>query len=635
MSEDLLRESEEKYRFLAESSPEAIFLIDTNGFMTYLNTTAAIQFKADPSEIIGKHLKDIFPPDMAQENLAEIQNVISTKQPMYLEKEMKFPTGIIWLANRLTPVIKDNQVVSVLGLSIIITKQKMAELELRKVSRAVEQGPASVMITNIEGNINYVNQKFIELTGYLKEEVIGKNPKILNSGYHDSNFYENLWNTILSGKNWSGEIQNKKKNGEFYWVSVLISPLINSNGDITDFVAVKEDITEKKIMVSELIYAKEKAESANKLKDAFIANISHEIRTPLTGILGMSSLIRGIIPGEIKQEDEELFEGIELSSQRLIRTIDLILNYSRLQIGDYPLFPKNIDLFSICRNLTNQYSIEAKNKFIELIFQNKCDESIILADEGSVIMSISNLIGNAIKFSSRGSIHLILFKDNDDSIVLNVVDTGIGIGEDYLDKIFEPYRQEQTGYGRAYDGVGLGLALVKKVLNLNGAEITLKSIKGEGTTFSVNFGKAVKIDEGSIGKVSASNISKISQKISKTLILIVEDDSINQMTIKRFLDKSYNSILSKSSGEAIDLLKNNKIDLILMDISIQGERNGLELTKDLKSSKKYSHIPVIAITGHAFEVDRQNAMESGCDNFLAKPFSQLELLDMVNLYLPQ
>jgi CheY-like chemotaxis protein len=132
-----------------------------------------------------------------------------------------------------------------------------------------------------------------------------------------------------------------------------------------------------------------------------------------------------------------------------------------------------------------------------------------------------------------------------------------------------------------------------------------------------------------------SKISPVSEKLHKPLILIVEDDSINQMTIKRFLDKSYDSIVSKSSGAAIDLLRNNKIDLILMDISILGEKNGLELTKDLKSSKEYSHIPVIAITGAAFEVDRQNALESGCDNFLAKPFSKLELLDMINLYLPE
>jgi PAS domain S-box-containing protein len=635
LSEDLLRESEEKYRFLAESSPEAIFLIDSNGYMIYLNTTAAIQFNSDPSDIIGKHLKDIFPPDQAQENLAEMQNVISTKQPMYLEKEMKFPNGSQWLANRLTPVIKDNKVVSVLGLSIIITKQKMAELELRKVSRAVEQGPASVVITDINGNIDYVNEKFCDLTGYSKEEVIGKNPSILSSGNHDKKFYEDLWNTILSGKNWSGEMQNTKKNGELYWESALISPLINSNGDITNFVAVKEDITEKKKLLSALIEAKDKAEKANKLKDAFIANISHEIRTPLTGILGMAGLIRDIIPGKIKKEDEELFEGIEYSSQRLIRTVDLILNYSRLQVGDYPLFPKKIDLSSICSNLAKQYSMEAGNKNIDLIFQNNCDGSIILADESSVIMSISNLIGNATKFSSRGSIHLILYKDKNDSIILDVSDTGIGIGEEYLDKIFEPYRQEQMGYGRAYDGVGLGLALVKKVLTLNGAEITVKSIKGEGTTFSVNFGKAVLSGDLTMGKIPVSTIPKISKKIPKPLILIVEDDSINQMTIKRFLDKHYDSIVSKSSGEAINLLKNNKIDLILMDISILGEKNGLELTKDLKSSKKYSHIPVIAITGHAFEVDRQNAMESGCDNFLAKPFNKQELLDIVALYLPK
>jgi PAS domain S-box-containing protein len=501
------------------------------------------------------------------------------------------------------------------------------------LSRAVENSSASVVMTNYSGDIEYVNQKFCDLTGYSNEEVIGKNPRIMKSGYHEKLFYENLWDTLLAGNNWNGEILNKKKNGDLYWESALISPLLNKDGDITDFVAIKEDITEKKNMISALIEAKEKAESANKLKDAFIANISHEIRTPLNGILGMASLIREIIPGEIKKEDEELFEGIEYSSQRLIRTVDLILNYSRLQVGEYPLFPKKIDIASICENMVREFKIQANDKLIDLSFQNKCENTIIIADESSIVMAISNLIGNAIKFSANGKIKLIFYKNNIDERILDVIDTGIGISEEYLVKIFEPFLQEQIGYCRSYDGVGLGLALVKRVLDLNGATISVKSKKEKGSTFSINFGKA----KESVGKKiilkGKSYITPVIEKPSRALVLIVEDDAINQRTITRFIENNYNTIVTNTSEIAIDILQNKKIDLILMDISIKGNKNGLELTEELKSSKEFSHIPIIAITAYAFEVDKQNALECGCDNYLAKPFSQKELLDMIGLYL--
>jgi PAS domain S-box-containing protein len=464
------------------------------------------------------------------------------------------------------------------------------------------------------------------MTGYSKEDVIGENPRIWKSGIHDKLFYENLWNTLLSGKNWNGEMMNKKKNGELFWQSVLISPLINVNGDITHFVAVKEDITEKKNMISELIEAKEMAESANRLKDAFIANISHEIRTPLNGLLGMSGLIRDTFHGIIKKEDEELFVGIDFSSKRIIRTVDMILNYSRLQVGKFPVFRKNMDLPIVCENLIREYSKAAQQKSLDLVFRNDCVSAKIFADEFSITMAISNLIDNAIKFTLEGSVQILLYKRKDDDIILDVKDTGIGIGADYLDKIFEPYLQEQMGYGRAYEGVGLGLSLVKKVLNLNDAGISMTSEKGVGTTFSINFGKEVKSAEK---EVESTKVPFLHQAQNNFVVLIVEDDPLNQVTIKRFVGGKYKSIITDSSDEALDILKNNKVDLILMDISIKGQMNGLDLTRKLKSSKKFSHIHILAITAHAFEEDKQNALSAGCDDFISKPFSKQLLLERI------
>jgi len=343
----------------------------------------------------------------------------------------------------------------------------------------------------------------------------------------------------------------------------------------------------------------------------------------------MASLIKDSFLDVLTKEDEELFDGIDISSQRLIRTVDLILNYSRLQVGEYPLYRKKIDLFSVCQNLVREYAVEAKTKSVDLTFQNDCMDTSVFADEYSITMAISNLLSNAVKFTNKGSINLTLHQNNSDEIILAVKDTGIGIGEEYLDKIFEPYYQENMGYARAYDGIGLGLALVRKMLDLNNAKVFVESKKGEGASFYINFGKVIKPVEKIIEIAGISDIPRASEK---PVVLIVEDDFVNQTTVKRFIEKSYGSIIADSSDNALMILKKEKIDLILMDISINGEKNGLELTKELKMSKEFSHIPVIAITAHAFEEDKQNALDAGCDSFLAKPFTKESLLEMIKVF---
>jgi PAS domain S-box-containing protein len=628
ISEEALKESELKYRLLYDNNPHSMWVFDTEtlNFLT-VNNAAIKKYGYSREEFLSMTIKDIRPSEDIYYLLKKFFESNDELQ-RFENARHKLKDGSIIYAEIHSHSIKYENKNARLVLTYDVTDRKKAETELLKVSRAVEQGPNSVVITNQEGIIEYVNLKFCEMSGYSKEDVIGKNPRIWKSEEHDNLFYEDLWNTLLSGKNWNGEILNKRKNGELFWQSVLISPLINDNGDITNFVAVKEDITEKKNMISELIDAKEMAESANRLKDAFIANISHEIRTPLNGLLGMSGLIRDTFHGNIKKEDEELFVGIDFSSKRIIRTVDMILNYSRLQVGKYPVFRKNMELNLVCENLVREYTNAAQHKSLDLDFQNNCGVTNIFADEYSISMAVSNLIDNAIKFTQKGFVKIILYKANDE-IILDVKDSGIGISNNYLDKIFEPYLQEQMGYGRAYEGVGLGLSLVKKVLNLNDADISIVSEKGMGTTFSINFGKEVEFFEKDQIQNKVSSVSSVKGEL---IVLIIEDDILNQVTIKKFIGNKYNTIITDSSDDALDILKVKKVDLILMDISIKGQKNGLELTKALKTSKEFSHIPIIAITAHAFEEDKQNALGAGCDEFLPKPFSKILLLDIIAEY---
>jgi PAS domain S-box-containing protein len=510
-----------------------------------------------------------------------------------------------------------------------LDKEKLRESENR-MRMIIEGTPHLFFYTqDTKGNVTYISPSITHITGHSVEAWLEQSHWFVTNNELNKKAKE-ITHSHLRGEFTEGpilvEIEHADKHPvllESYECPIII------DGVVVGLQGVAHDITERKRAELELLKAKEKAESANKLKDAFIANISHEIRTPLNGILGMTNLIRGIIPGKIKDEDEELFTGIEYSSQRIIRTIDMILNYSRLQVGEFPMYRTKINLASICINLIREYSTPAKYKLLDLTFHNNCEETDVFADEYSVTMALSNLLDNAIKYTDKGTVKVILRRGNHNDLILKVQDSGIGISEENLEKIFEPYRQEQMGYGRAYDGIGLGLSLVKKVLSLNNAKISVNSIKEEGTTFTITFTKNLQLFEVPT-PLDTENYSPVYGKLKNGLILLVEDDSLNQITIKRFIGTLYKSIITDSSDEVLKILQENKVDVILMDISIKGKKNGLELTRELKSSKEYSHIPIIVITAHAFETDKQNAFEAGSDGYLSKPFTKEKLLDMIS-----
>lgn len=342
-----------------------------------------------------------------------------------------------------------------------------------------------VIISDKKGNIEYVNPKFTEVTGYIFEEVYGQNLRLLKSGYHDTKIYKDLWETITTGKMWEGELLNKKKNGELFWEHVSISPIRNEKRDITNFIAVKEDITERKKMMEDLIQAKEQAEKTNQLKSEFLAQMSHEIRSPINTMVSFTSLIEEELSDKKNDELEMCFNGIESASKRVIRTIDLILNMSELQLGTYEISRRKINLSTELNNLLLEYMKMASAKNLELNLKIEAENTFINTDEYAVNQIFANLIDNAIKYTATGKVDIILSEGRNNVYEVKIGDTGIGISKEYIDKIFEPFSQEEQGYTRRFEGNGLGMALVKKYCDLIDAEISVKSEKNIGTTFTV------------------------------------------------------------------------------------------------------------------------------------------------------
>jgi PAS domain S-box-containing protein len=366
-----------------------------------------------------------------------------------------------------------------------ITERRKAEHSLQLLGRAIEQSPVSTIITNNKGETTYINPKFTEVSGYKPEEIIGLKPSILKSGHHPAEFYTAMWKTISSGKEWRGELLNKRKNGELFWENVQISSLLNQKGKITHYIGVKEDITEKKTIVSDLQKAKEKAEESDRLKSAFLANMSHEIRTPLNVILGFTNLL---VEEELDKDIRKQFSTIlTQSSDNLLQVINDILDISKIETGqltfhniDFNIQPVILDLFAVSKQLLKKYN----RTDLRLNYFVPPNPVSVRTDKVRFNQIFTNLISNAVKFTQEGEINFGAKKVENGFVLFFVEDTGIGISKDRQQDIFERFRQVEDSSTRTYGGTGLGLSISKKLVEQMGGTISLESEPGKGSTFT-------------------------------------------------------------------------------------------------------------------------------------------------------
>ena len=380
------------------------------------------------------------------------------------------------------------QLADQIGMTIQNYEIKKNEEELIKLSRAVDQSPSSIVITDLSGAIEYVNQKFVEITGFTFDEVKGKTTRILKSGKTPGWVYKDLWKTIQEGKSWTGEILNRRKNGEFFWESVLISPIVNSEGDAKFYLAVKEDISEKKKMIEELIVAKEKAEESNRMKSAFLSTMSHELRTPLNAIIGLSELINS------EQNIEKIIKytaTITSSGYQLLSVVNDVMDISLIESGEAKVHKQNTPIVRLMFEVYEILKVEQrrmKKEHIDfqLLLPNHNHDLVIYTDHNKVKQIFINLLKNAFKFTDQGHVYygFSMVKNQGVNMVrFYVEDSGIGISSEKHQVIFESFRQVQESNTRNYGGVGIGLSISKKTTELLGGEIWVDSEAGKGATF--------------------------------------------------------------------------------------------------------------------------------------------------------
>lgn len=368
-------------------------------------------------------------------------------------------------------------------LKSVISIKEQTEERLRLLSRAVEHSPVSILITDRQGIIEYVNPTFTKVTGYTFDDAKGSTPRIVKSDFHPPEFYRELWDKLTSGKNWLGEMKNRKKNGEYYWENVLISPITDDDGTITHYVGIKEDITERKKMLENLIAEKERAEESDRLKTAFLHNISHEIRTPLNSIVGFSTLLNDL---ELPLDKRQTYSDIIIASNdQLLSIIDGIMKISQLETGQVRVVKNKTDIQKLFNKLFKRYKALAAKKDLVFDIAGEAEDGNIITDESKLTQILTNLLDNAFKFTDHGHINVKWLKKKD-SLEISIEDTGIGIPWTEQERIFERFYQAKNTKSQLYGGTGLGLSIAAGYSDLLGGSLSVTSVPDAGSKFTLS-----------------------------------------------------------------------------------------------------------------------------------------------------
>ncbi len=519
--------------------------------------------------------------------------------------------------------------------------------KIRRLSQAVEQSSNSVVITDTEGVIEYVNRTFVKLTGYQAEEVIGRSLALLAPDERGAAAYEGLRSAALDGQECTGELVTRKKSGELYEESVVISPIRNEQNKITQFVLTKENITDLK-------RAREQADAANKAKSEFLAKMSHEIRTPMNSIIGMTEIL---LDSGLPPEQRGYLENVNSSASVLLSLINDILDFSKIEAGRLELDRRPFSLRHLADEIIATLRILAEQKNIELRLRVSGDEDCLpVGDSLRIRQVLLNLVGNAIKFTRKGHVALEIdvhsFDEEHCAAEFRIIDTGIGIAKEQQEKIFADFTQADNSITRDYGGTGLGLSISSHLVQMMGSRIELDSEPGRGSVFSFS----LLLENG--GAKAAADMRREAEAVgpvSRRLdILLVEDNPANQQLALILLVKQGHQVTVAASGaEALVCLSRRRYDLIFMDMQMpvmdgltatrhirsleQGQPPALPpdlagIAEDLRAQLAGGHIYIIAVTANALREDRQQCLDAGMDEYLSKPYKKVALLKALQVF---
>ncbi|MDA3820773.1 MAG: PAS domain S-box protein [Candidatus Delongbacteria bacterium] len=615
-----------EYQDLINSMNETVWIISPEGKLLDVNDRAEDLLGYKRKELLEKGLSLVYEkgsqPDI-KDLLKTLKNKIHVCQTTHVAKNgNKIPVEIS------SALIKYKGKQAILNVARNISERIKAEEKMRLLGKAIKQSPVVIEITDAAGKIEYVNPAFTNITGYEPEEVIGKTPGVYHTGFYDAGFYKEMYNDLLSGKDWSGILKNKRKNGEIYREQVILSPIINEQNQVTNFVSVKEDITEKKKMFEDLVKAKERAEESDKLKSAFLANMSHEIRTPMNGILGFTDLLKD---EELTGEQVQTYiDIIQRNGQRMLNTVNDIIEISKIETGQVEVRCHEFDVHNEIKGLHDFFLLEAEKKSLQLIFDNEINDKPVMlyTDENKLISICTNLIKNAIKYTEKGHVKFG-YDVKEGKFRFYVQDTGIGIPEERQEAIFGWFTQADIPDSKALQGSGLGLSIAKSYVEMLQGAINVESEPGKASTFcfTIPFKTRNNQHGNNTSKITHSNNITLCKQHLKTMI--VEDDPTADIFLSAVMrDYSREILHAKSGTEALALSrKHPDIDLVLMDIKIP-DIDGYLVTKKIRHDN--NDVIIIAQTAYVSPDAKQKALNAGCDDYISKPLRRNKLMEIIN-----
>ncbi|HOL57300.1 MAG TPA: transporter substrate-binding domain-containing protein [Spirochaetota bacterium] len=511
-----------------------------------------------------------------------------------------------------------------------IQKELEESKRLYKLLSEITSDAASLLTIQPDGSFKrewYTTALIVEY-GYKMEDIdsFEKWAKIVYKD--DIDIYKNGIKRVLNGEKVSVDLRIVKSDNKIRWINNTVIPIKNiESGRVERLLISIKDITDRKRIEEELRLAKEEAERLANIKSQFLSNMSHEIRNPLNGILGMINML---IKTDLSDTQKEYIDMLKTSSETLLNIVNDILDLAKIEAGKRVIRNEVIKIKNLCLGLVNSFKIatESKNLKLNFIYDNDLPKYII-GDPSCLNQIFLNLLSNAVKFTEKGGITFEVKKIKEDEktvdIVFIVKDTGIGIPNDKLNDIFGKFIQLETSYNKKYKGTGLGLTIVKEIIDLLGGEIIVESKEKEGTTFLIKL-KFEKYNYEVIENKKDEAKAIINEK--EYNIIIAEDNAINYLFLEAMLkDKAYNVFGAKNGKEVLDLVEKNKIDLILMDIQMP-VLNGIDCTKILRNEKKFKN-PIVALTGYTMPEDLKVFKDAGVDDYIIKPIDEDETLKKI------